>query len=92
MFALASQFCGAISTPEWLAYMDYFVRKEYGDDDYTHAGNPAELSSRRRTIDKADLKAEELKMVGMREKLNRFIEALARCEGSWNSLNKIGGI
>ena len=29
----------------------------------------------------ADLKAEELKMVGMREKLNRFIEALARCEG-----------
>ena len=25
----------------------------------------------------ADLKAEELKMVGMREKLNRFIEALA---------------
>ena len=29
----------------------------------------------------ADLKAEELKMVGMRDKLNRFIEALARCEG-----------
>lgn len=28
-----------------------------------------------------DLKAEELKMVGMREKLNRFMEALSRCDG-----------
>lgn len=35
-----------------LAYMDYFVRKEYGDDYYTRAGDPADLSSRRRTIDK----------------------------------------
>ena len=52
VFALASQFCGAISTPEWLAYMDYFVRKEYGDDYYTRAGDPADLSSRRRTVDK----------------------------------------
>lgn len=52
VFALASQFCGAISTPEWLAYMDYFVRKEYGDGYYTRAGDPADLSSRRRTIDK----------------------------------------
>ena len=52
VFALASQFCGAISTPEWLAYMDYFVRKEYGDDYHTRASDPADLSSRRRTIDK----------------------------------------
>ena len=52
VFALASQFCGAISTPEWLAYMDYFVRKEYGDDYYTRAADPADLPSRRCTIDK----------------------------------------
>ncbi len=52
MFALASQFCGAISTPEWLSYMDYFVRKEYGDDYYLRADQPADLSSRCRSIDK----------------------------------------
>ncbi len=32
VFAVASQFAGAVSTPEFLMYMDYFVRKEYGDD------------------------------------------------------------
>ena len=52
MFALAAQFCGAISTPEWLAYMDYFVRREYGDDYYLHPDAPADLSSRSRTVDK----------------------------------------
>lgn len=52
VFALASQFCGAVSTPEWLSYMDYFIRKEYGDDYYLHVDDPADLSSRRRTIDK----------------------------------------
>ena len=52
VFALASQFCGAISTPEWLAYMDYFIRAEYGDDYYLRPDSPADLSTRRRSIDK----------------------------------------
>lgn len=52
VFALASQFCGAISTPEWIAYMDYFIRKEYSDDYYLHSGDCVDTSSRRRTIDK----------------------------------------
>lgn len=52
VFALASQFCGAVSTPEWLSYMDYFIRKEYGDDYYLHADKTIELSNRERTIDK----------------------------------------
>lgn len=52
VFALASQFCGAISTPEWLSYMDYFIRKEYGDDYFHHADNRVDFSNRRRTIDK----------------------------------------
>lgn len=52
VFALASQFCGAVSTPEWLSYMDYFIRKEYGDDYYLRARDKADLSSRGRTIDK----------------------------------------
>ena len=52
VFALASQFCGAISTPEWLSYMDYFIRREYGDDYYLHADAPADISTRKRSIDK----------------------------------------
>ena len=52
VFALASQFCGAVSTPEWLSYMDYFIRKEYGDDYYLHADKTIDLSSRARSIDK----------------------------------------
>ena len=36
VFAIASQFAGAVSTPEWLTYMDYFIRKEYGDEYYKH--------------------------------------------------------
>lgn len=52
VFALASQFCGAVSTPEWLSYMDYFIRKEYGDDYYLHANKLIDLSKRARSIDK----------------------------------------
>ena len=52
VFALASQFCGAVSTPEWLSYMDYFIRKEYGDDYYLHADKAIDLSNRGRSIGK----------------------------------------
>ena len=34
VFAIAAQFAGAVSTPEFLMYMDYFVRKDYGDNYY----------------------------------------------------------
>lgn len=36
VFAVASQFAGAVSTPEFLMYMDYFIRKDYGDDYISH--------------------------------------------------------
>lgn len=32
--------------------MDYFIRKEYGNDYYLHADKTIDLSSRERTIDK----------------------------------------
>lgn len=32
VFAVSSQFAGAVATVEWLAYFDYFARKDYGDD------------------------------------------------------------
>lgn len=34
VFAVASELCGAVATPEFLAYMDHFIRKEYGEDYY----------------------------------------------------------
>lgn len=34
VFALASEVKGAVATPEFLMYMDYFCRKEWGDDYY----------------------------------------------------------
>lgn len=52
VFAIASQFAGAVSTPEFLTYMDYFIRKEYGDDYYLHADDVCEISKNPRTIDK----------------------------------------
>jgi len=51
VFAIASQFAGAVSTPEFITYLDYFIRKEYGEDYYTRANETADLSSKNRTID-----------------------------------------
>ena len=34
VFAVSAQLCGAVATPEFLSYMDYFIRKEYGNDYY----------------------------------------------------------
>lgn len=36
VFAIAAQFAGAVSTPEFLMYMDYFIRRDYGDDYIIH--------------------------------------------------------
>ena len=33
-FIVASQFMGAIATPEFFCYLDHFLRKDYGDDYY----------------------------------------------------------
>lgn len=52
VFAIASQFAGAVATPEFFTYMDYFIRGEYGDDYYLHLDKVVDLSVNRRTIDK----------------------------------------
>lgn len=36
IFAVSSQFAGAVATSEFLLYFDYFARKEWGDDYYKH--------------------------------------------------------
>ena len=51
VFAVAAQLKGAVATPEFLAYMDYFLRKEYGNDYYLHADKVVDLSARQATID-----------------------------------------
>ena len=52
VFAIASQFAGAVATPEFLTYMDYFIRKEYGDDYYKNPDKVVEISLNPKTIDK----------------------------------------
>lgn len=32
IFAISSQFAGAVASVEWLMYMDYFARKDFGDN------------------------------------------------------------
>ena len=51
VFAVSAQLCGAVATPEFLAYMDYYVRKAYGDDYYMHADRVVDLSAEANTID-----------------------------------------
>lgn len=53
VFAVSAQFAGAVATPEFLTYLDYFIRLEYGDDYYEKADvivNP--ISKRPKTIEK----------------------------------------
>jgi len=52
VFAVASQFAGAVATPEYLMYMDYFIRKDFGNDYYKNTDKVVDLSSRGRTIEK----------------------------------------
>lgn len=52
VFMVSSMLSGACATPEFLMYMDYFIRHEYGDHYYTHVDDVVDLSNRRRTLDK----------------------------------------
>lgn len=52
VFAIAAQFAGAVSTPEYITYLDYFIRKEYGDKYYLHPQEIVDLSNRHKSIDK----------------------------------------
>ena len=52
VFMVSSMLSGACATPEFLMYMDYFIRKEYGDDYYKESDKVVDLSLKQRTIDK----------------------------------------
>ena len=48
---VSSQFMGAVATPEFLMYMDYFIRKDYGDDYLDKLNEKVELNRKGRTLE-----------------------------------------
>ncbi len=52
VFIVSSMLSGACATPEFLMYLDYFIRQEYGDDYIADTDRVVDLSLRQRTLDK----------------------------------------
>ena len=52
VFIVSSMLSGACATPEFLMYMNYFIGKEYGADYWMHPEQQADLSLKKRSIDK----------------------------------------
>ena len=50
VYSISSQFMGAVATPEFLMYLDYFIRKDYGDDYIDHLDEVVELNVKKRTL------------------------------------------
>lgn len=51
VYSVSSQFMGAVATPEFLMYMDYFIRKDYGDDYLNKLGEKVEINRKGRTLE-----------------------------------------
>ena len=52
VYSISSQFMGAVATPEFLIYLDYFIRKDYGDDYLTRLDEVVENNAKKRTLTK----------------------------------------
>ena len=52
VYSISSQFAGAVATPEFLIYMDYFIRKDYGDDYLDHLNDKVEINAKGRNLEK----------------------------------------
>ena len=52
VFMVSSMLAGACATPEFLMYMNYFIGNEYGKDYWQHPDQQADLSLKKRSIDK----------------------------------------
>lgn len=52
VYSVSSQFMGAIATPEFLMYMDYFLRKDYGDNYTDRINEVVENTKKARTLEK----------------------------------------
>lgn len=52
VYSVSSQFMGAVATPEFLMYLDYFIRKDYGDDYLSRLDEVVENNAKKRTLTK----------------------------------------
>ncbi len=52
VYSISSQFMGAVATPEFLMYLDYFIRKDYGDDYLERLDEVVENNVKKRTLRK----------------------------------------
>ena len=52
VFMVSSMLSGACATPVFLMYMNYFIGLEYGKEYWKHADEQADLSLKKRTLDK----------------------------------------
>ena len=50
VYSISSQFMGAVATPEFLMYMDYFIRKDYGDNYLERLDEIVENTTKQRTL------------------------------------------
>lgn len=50
VYSISSQFMGAVATPEFLMYFDYFIRKDYGDNYLERLGEVVENNVKQRTL------------------------------------------
>ena len=50
VYSISSQFMGAVATPEFLMYLDYFIRKDYGEDYLDHLEDVVEMNAKKRTL------------------------------------------
>ena len=52
VYSISSQFMGAVATPEFLMYLDYFIRKDYGDNYLERLDEVVESNTKQRTLTK----------------------------------------
>ena len=52
VYSISSQFMGAVATPEFLMYLDYFIRKDYGDNYLERLDEVVEVNRKNRTLTK----------------------------------------
>ena len=52
VFSIASHFAGAVATPEFLMYMDYFIRKDYGENYLERLNEVVDGTAKQRTLEK----------------------------------------
>ncbi len=50
VYSVSSQFMGAVATPEFLMYFDYFLRKDYGDNYLDRLDEVVEINVKQRSL------------------------------------------